>query len=153
MPQCSFVESITSGQSPSPLHPTQGESEASEATAFDIVQLTSPDDASPMPQVLWPRNCVADTWGAACHDELRTDPSDVIVHTGSDGRVDSLSAFFDSGRLKETSLLDEVGPVPHTASCTPTLINPCSAFSDAPFIGRPQRPSMLATPFLFTTGC
>ena len=81
---------------------------------MDIVSLTAPDGVSVMEQILWPRHCVADTWGAACHPELRSDPSDIIVHKGCEASVDSYSAFFDNSKFRQTTLLPEVNcPPPH----------------------------------------
>lgn len=57
-------------------------------------------------QILWPIHCVQDTSGAAFNQELHTEKIDHVFQKGTDVEIDSYSAFFDNGRLKETGLGD-----------------------------------------------
>ena len=66
------------------LHASEDPAHAADAGLFDVVTLTAPDGASPMPQTLWPRHCVQDSWGAALHDELRPPAEHVVVYKGTD---------------------------------------------------------------------
>ena len=45
------------------------------------------------PQVLWPDHCVQGTDGAAFHEDLMTDPADLILRKGFRPEIDSYSAF------------------------------------------------------------
>lgn len=105
---CSFVETVTAGRSPAPIHPTQSAEEAERAHAFERIVLTAPDGVTPMPQELWPSHCVQGRWGSECHPDLVTSPSDVVVHKGTNGAVDSYSAFYDNSKLQQTELLAEL---------------------------------------------
>ena len=105
---CSFHESVVAGASPAPLHPSQDAAAVPGLRLFDRCVLTAPDGAAPMEQTLWPRHCVAGTRGAELHAALRAEADDVLVHKGTDGRIDSYSAFFDNAKFKETSLLGEL---------------------------------------------
>lgn len=105
---CSFHESVEAGASPAPLHPSQDAAAAKGAAVFDKVVLTAPDGAAPMEQTLWPRHCVQGTRGAELHEGLRTEADDVLVHKGTEGRIDSYSAFYDNAKFKQTALLGEL---------------------------------------------
>jgi len=105
---CSFYEGAVKGDFPARLHPTQDAEAAKAAPMFSTITLTAPDGTSPMKQILWPRHCVQDTWGAACHDELIQRPDDIIVHKGTDARIDSYSCVYDNGKYKQTSMLSEL---------------------------------------------
>lgn len=45
---------------------------------------------------LWPAHCVAGTWGAELHRELRADRFAVVLRKGGCRDVDSYGAFFDN---------------------------------------------------------
>ena len=125
---CSFHESITGGTNPVPLHPSQSEMEARAAAPFTTVVMTAPDGTSPMTQVLWPRHCVQNTLGAACHKDLRSEASDVIVYKGAAPGVDSYSAFFDNAKFNQTTLLSElrVRGVTHVYLCGVAFDGECA---------------------------
>ena len=55
-------------------------------------------------QILWPIHCVQKTKGAAFSSDLNTEGIAHVVHKGTDAQIDSYSAFFDNGHLKETGL-------------------------------------------------
>ncbi len=57
-------------------------------------------------QILWPDHCVIDTRGAGLADGLKTDQIEKLFDKGSDPKVDSYSAFFDSERHRSTGLAD-----------------------------------------------
>lgn len=101
---CSFAECYADGKPAFPLHSSQTPPTCSPAP-FSMLTLLSPDNTSPMPQILWPRHCVQDTWGAECHADLVRDEADVIVYKGTDARIDSYSAFFDNQKLHQTEML------------------------------------------------
>lgn len=56
------------------------------------------------PQILWPVHCVQQTNGAAFSEDLNTDRIARVIPKGTDRDIDSYSAFFDNGHLKETGL-------------------------------------------------
>lgn len=105
---CSFYETfVGSGPHPASLHPDCSDAEkaaAKAATPFSSVVLSAPNGAR-MEQVLWPRHCVQESWGAQNHKDLVTRPSDVVVHKGVLDTIDSYSAFFDNMKLNDTGLL------------------------------------------------
>ena len=59
-----------------------------------------------MDQILWPVHCVQDTTGAAFCEALDYEDFDRVFHKGTDEEIDSYSAFFDNGHLKETGMRD-----------------------------------------------
>ncbi len=56
------------------------------------------------PQVLWPTHCVQGSYGAAFHDDLATDPADLILRKGFRAAIDSYSAFFENDHATPTGL-------------------------------------------------
>ena len=56
------------------------------------------------PQVLWPRHCVIGSAGAAFHDDLDLDRTDLIIRKGFRAAIDSYSAFFENDKTTETGL-------------------------------------------------
>lgn len=64
----------------------------------DIVPLGGVD------QMLWPDHCVQGSPGASFHSSLDIAGVDAVVRKGTDLGIDSYSAFFDNGHLKETGL-------------------------------------------------
>ncbi|PTX57553.1 nicotinamidase/pyrazinamidase [Litoreibacter ponti] len=56
------------------------------------------------PQVLWPDHCIQGTEGARFHDELATDPADMIIRKGYNPAIDSYSAFFENDHQTPTGL-------------------------------------------------
>ncbi len=61
-------------------------------------------DLGGMPQVLWPDHCVQNSAGASFHSALDVAGVDHVVRKGTDAGIDSYSAFFDNGHLKDTGL-------------------------------------------------
>lgn len=55
-------------------------------------------------QILWPSHCVQQSQGADFSKDLHTDQITHIVAKGTDREIDSYSAFFDNGHLKQTGL-------------------------------------------------
>ena len=146
---CSFHEVVTAGQSPAPLHPSQAWAPLEPSCArnpchcacgqdplvlptlglFSKAMLSAPN-GSKMEQTLWPRHCVQDTWGSACHADLVVLSSDIQVVKGTDPRVDSYSAFYDNAKLRETTMLAELSArgVTHVYLCGLAL-DVCVTFS------------------------
>jgi nicotinamidase/pyrazinamidase len=56
------------------------------------------------PQVLWPTHCVQGTKGAAFHNDLHTDPAQLVIRKGFRPGIDSYSAFFENDRTTATGL-------------------------------------------------
>ncbi|MEC7764737.1 MAG: bifunctional nicotinamidase/pyrazinamidase [Pseudomonadota bacterium] len=56
------------------------------------------------PQVLWPDHCIQGTDGAAFHEDLMTEPADLIIRKGFRPEIDSYSAFFENDRRTPTGL-------------------------------------------------
>lgn len=56
------------------------------------------------PQVLWPVHCVQGSGGAAFHNDLRTDPADLVIRKGFRAAIDSYSAFFENDHATPTGL-------------------------------------------------
>ncbi len=59
-----------------------------------------------MEQILWPKHCVQNTWGAEMAPGLDTLNISRIFTKGTDPRIDSYSGFFDNERLRDTGLKD-----------------------------------------------
>jgi nicotinamidase/pyrazinamidase len=57
-------------------------------------------------QLLWPVHCVEDTPGAALAADLDTSRIAHFVKKGADPLIDSYSAFFDNGHVRNTGLAD-----------------------------------------------
>ena len=67
----------------------------------------APHDVIDMPygkQVLWPDHCVQGTDGAAFHEDLHTEPADMIIRKGFRPEIDSYSAFFENDQSTPTGL-------------------------------------------------
>ncbi len=56
------------------------------------------------PQVLWPKHCIQGSAGAAFHQDLQTDPAQIIIRKGFRAAVDSYSAFFENDHTTATGL-------------------------------------------------
>jgi len=55
-------------------------------------------------QILWPKHCVQNTFGAEFHPNLNVKNINKIIYKGTDTKIDSYSAFFDNGHLRQTEL-------------------------------------------------
>ena len=73
-------------------------------------------------QVLWPRHCVQESWGAELHKDLKVEdddnnddhgnnvllvqvhPKGRVIYKGVNPNIDSYSAFFDNSKLGKTCL-------------------------------------------------
>ena len=67
----------------------------------------APFDSATMlygPQTLWPDHCVQGTDGADFHEDLHTEPADLIIRKGFRHEIDSYSAFFENDRTTPTGL-------------------------------------------------
>jgi nicotinamidase/pyrazinamidase len=56
------------------------------------------------PQVLWPDHCVQGSDGAEFHEDLHTEPAQMILRKGFHGEMDSYSAFFENDKTTPTAL-------------------------------------------------
>ncbi|KYM95514.1 PREDICTED: nicotinamidase-like [Cyphomyrmex costatus] len=104
----SFFENLAMRE----LHP---KSEITKETAkpFDTVVFLQPH----ITQILWPKHCVKNTWGAELHKDLLIIPSSERVHKGQDPDKESYSAFEDAeGSLKLKRILSAVGAT-HLYAC------------------------------------
>jgi len=86
-----------------------------EPTLYGTVTFEGPPR---MDQVLWPRHCVQESWGAELHKDLKLHPRKNIVYKGVNPDVDSYSAFFDNAKLGKTSLADQI----KEAGCTDVYV-------------------------------
>ena len=68
------------------------------AAAFSLIEMPYG------PQVLWPVHCVQGGAGAEFHQDLRTDPAQLIVRKGFRAGIDSYSAFFENDHRTPTGL-------------------------------------------------
>ena len=68
------------------------------ATAFSRIEMDYG------PQTLWPRHCVQGSFGAAFHQDLRTEPAQLVVRKGFRRAIDSYSALFENDRSTPTGL-------------------------------------------------
>ena len=64
----------------------------------DIIELQG------LQQVLWPDHCVQGSPGAEITANINQAKIDYIIYKGTNTEIDSYSAFFDNGRLKQTEL-------------------------------------------------
>merc|ERR1711936_1286723 len=71
------------------------------AALYDVVTFEGPPKTD---QVLWPRHCVQESWGAELHQDLKVHPKGRVIHKGINPNIDSYSAFFDNAKLGKTSL-------------------------------------------------
>ena len=55
-------------------------------------------------QVLWPDHCLQGSDGADFHEDLHTEPGDLIIRKGFRPEIDSYSAFFENDRSTPTGL-------------------------------------------------
>lgn len=63
-------------------------------------------DLNGIPQVLWPKHCVAGTAGAEFSSHWDHNKVDKVFHKGTDKSVDSYSAFFDNDHRNSTGLYE-----------------------------------------------
>ena len=55
-------------------------------------------------QVLWPDHCVQGTDGAEFHEDLHTEPAQIVLRKGFRSEIDSYSAFFENDQTTPTGL-------------------------------------------------
>ena len=55
-------------------------------------------------QTLWPRHCVQGSKGAKLHDNLLTNPAQMILRKGFRSAIDSYSALFENDHITATGL-------------------------------------------------
>ncbi|MFP4355278.1 MAG: bifunctional nicotinamidase/pyrazinamidase [Phycisphaerae bacterium] len=55
-------------------------------------------------QDLWPDHCVQGTWGAQLVDDLDAGKIDAVIDKGTDPELDSYSALYDNGHVRQTDL-------------------------------------------------
>lgn len=86
---------------------TQDWHPANHSSFADNHQAAEPFSITQMPygpQVLWPRHCVQGSDGAAFHDELETNSTDLILRKGFRPSIDSYSAFYENDHETQTGL-------------------------------------------------
>lgn len=84
-------------------HPADHGSFASQhpdAKVGDIVQLAG------IAQVVWPEHCVAGSWGADFHPQLRRELIQKVFKKGMDKGIDSYSGFYDNDHRSTTGLAE-----------------------------------------------
>lgn len=59
-----------------------------------------------IPQILWPKHCVQNTWGAEFHKGWDSKQVDAVFEKGVDPIIDSYSTFFDNEKRRSTGLED-----------------------------------------------
>ncbi|XP_013381075.1 uncharacterized protein LOC106152128 [Lingula anatina] len=59
-------------------------------------------------QTVWPRHCVQNTEGAKLHKDLKLLNNALYINKGTDPDIDSYSAFWDNGKLRQTQLEAEL---------------------------------------------
>jgi exosome complex component RRP4 len=76
--------------------------ELSEIKPLEVVTFAGPPLTD---QKLWHKHCVQGSWGSQLHPDLIVRQHDSInVYKGTNSLIDSYSAFWDNGKLSETSL-------------------------------------------------
>lgn len=55
-------------------------------------------------QILWPKHCIAGSWGAQLHKELDIKKIDFILRKGTNPKIDSYSAFLENDKKTHTGL-------------------------------------------------
>ncbi|CAK9819015.1 pncA [Anthophora quadrimaculata] len=78
------------------------------AKAFDTVIFAEPY----VEQILWPKHCVMNTWGAELHKDLIIAPGSEQVRKGQNSEVECYSVFFDQnseGSMELQSILRKSG--------------------------------------------
>jgi nicotinamidase/pyrazinamidase len=68
------------------------------------VNCTLADQLVTVSQRLWPDHCVINTTDAEFNSQLIVDDSDMVVRKGYYCQIDSYSAFFDNGHIRQTDL-------------------------------------------------
>lgn len=58
------------------------------------------------PQILWPKHCVENSWGAEFHQGWDSTCVDAVFSKGVDPIIDSYSTFFDNEKRRSTGLED-----------------------------------------------
>ena len=87
------------------------------AELYQTVVFTGPPKTE---QLLWPRHCVQESWGAELHRDLKVGDDDKdavlidghiqvhpkgrVIYKGVNPNLDSYSAFFDNSKLGKTCL-------------------------------------------------
>ncbi|KAJ3653220.1 hypothetical protein Zmor_012483 [Zophobas morio] len=74
---------------------------AEDAKVYDTVIF---DRDPPMPQKLWPKHCVQNTWGSDLHKDLKVVENATKIYKGTNPDVDSYSLFWDNQKLAATKL-------------------------------------------------
>lgn len=103
----SFIENVFLR----PFHNSSNIQDPSKARARDTVVFRG-KNGEPTEQILWPRHCVKNTWGAAIDYRLNIAPGSIQIEKGTDPDVDSYSGFMDNNRQTLTDLknhIDQVG--------------------------------------------
>ena len=75
--------------------------DAEKAELYQTVVFSGPPRTE---QVLWPRHCVQNSWGAELHKDLKLHPKARVVYKGVNPNIDSYSAFFGNSSKGQARL-------------------------------------------------
>ncbi|KAF8781513.1 Nicotinamidase like protein [Argiope bruennichi] len=81
----------------------ENEKSVGDLKLFDTVWFQGPPK---MEQKLWPKHCIAGTWGSELHQDLKVPEDSVFIYKGTNPKIDSYSAFWDNMKLFKTELND-----------------------------------------------
>ena len=77
------------------------------------------------PQVLWPDHCVQGTDGAAFHEDLMTDPADLILRKGFRPEIEALDVELVGDPMEMIGRIDaaltEMAALPESAKSAPAM--------------------------------
>ena len=107
----SFIDNIHMRQ----LHPDSKIQDPGAAELFQTVIFTGPPKTE---QVLWPRHCQQNSWGAELHKDLKFHQNAKLIKKGINPDVDSYSAFFDNAKLGKTGLEEVI----RSEGCTDVFV-------------------------------
>ncbi|CAG9859037.1 unnamed protein product [Phyllotreta striolata] len=83
------------------LHESSPLADPEKVQLYDTVVF---DGDPPIPQRLWPRHCVQNTWGSELHKDLKVAENAIKIYKGTNPEVDSYSAFWDNSKMTDTKL-------------------------------------------------
>ncbi|XP_059162941.1 nicotinamidase-like [Physella acuta] len=63
-------------------------------------------DGTAREQILWPKHCLQNSWGAELHPDLKVVENAYHIYKGVNPDVDSYSAFWDNQKLSQTDLVN-----------------------------------------------
>ncbi|BFZ15230.1 hypothetical protein BsWGS_18269 [Bradybaena similaris] len=93
----SFIDNVHTRK----LHPTS-KVLSEDVRPFDTVVFEV--DGVQKEQMLWPRHCIQESWGAELHPSLMVAENAFHIKKGTNPNVDSYSAFWDNDKVSKTQL-------------------------------------------------